>query len=127
VDRALGLRASNGHAVCTVQTIAEWETVYLIASVIHFLGVTFYAIFASGEKQSWAEPTDDEDEEQEHAAAVDSKVPPINKAWTYGTTAGDAGGGAPLYQTSLEMVQRPADQATVMYSNGSACEKEQRR
>jgi hypothetical protein len=34
----------------------EWETVYLIASFIHFVGVVFYAIFASGEQQPWAEP-----------------------------------------------------------------------
>ena len=41
---------------CLLQTIAEWETVFLIAGVIHFLGVIFYAIFASGEKQPWADP-----------------------------------------------------------------------
>ena len=38
------------------QTTKEWETVFLIASLIHFAGVTFYGIFASGEKQSWADP-----------------------------------------------------------------------
>jgi ACS family sodium-dependent inorganic phosphate cotransporter-like MFS transporter 6/7/8 len=27
----------------------EWQTVFLIASSIHFFGVIFYAIFASGE------------------------------------------------------------------------------
>ena len=106
--------------LCCVQTIAEWETVYLIASVIHFLGVTFYAIFASGEKQSWAEPPDDEDD-QGDVAALDNKAPPVNKASTYGTTAEDAGGGAAgLYQTSLELVQRPANQTSVTCSNGAA-------
>jgi len=44
-----------------VQTVEEWETVYLIASLIHFAGVTFYGIFASGEKQPWADPPDDDD------------------------------------------------------------------
>ena len=105
--------------VCGAQTIAEWETVYLIASIIHFLGVTFYAIFASGEKQPWAEPADDEDEVE---ATADNKLPPVNKAWSYGTTAEDAGGAAGLYQTTLEMVQRPVDQTAVRYSNGSACD-----
>ena len=38
----------------------EWQTVFVIASVIHFLGVAFYAVFASGELQPWAEPKDDE-------------------------------------------------------------------
>ena len=39
----------------------EWETVFLIASLVHFCGVTFYAIFASGEKQEWADPDPNED------------------------------------------------------------------
>lgn len=30
-----------------------------MASSVHFLGVTFYAIFASGEKQHWAEAAED--------------------------------------------------------------------
>ncbi|CAL1267336.1 unnamed protein product [Larinioides sclopetarius] len=37
----------------------EWQRVFLIASLIHFAGVIFYAIFASGEKQPWAEPPDE--------------------------------------------------------------------
>ena len=32
----------------------EWGHVFLIASSIHFIGVIFYAIFASGELQDWA-------------------------------------------------------------------------
>ena len=32
----------------------EWHHVFLIASCIHFIGVVFYAIFASGELQDWA-------------------------------------------------------------------------
>lgn len=39
-----------------VQTAAEWEGVFIIAGMIHFFGVIFYAIFASGELQDWAEP-----------------------------------------------------------------------
>jgi len=114
-----------------VQTIAEWETVYLIASVIHFLGVTFYAIFASGEMQPWAEPSDDDDD-QEDTAAVDSKAaaPPVNQGWAYGATApGDAAaaGTAGIYQTGLEMVQQRQRPVDVTYSNGSAWEREQRR
>jgi ACS family sodium-dependent inorganic phosphate cotransporter-like MFS transporter 6/7/8 len=34
--------------------------VFVIASVIHFIGVIFYGIFASGEKQPWADPKEDE-------------------------------------------------------------------
>ncbi|CAF4376319.1 unnamed protein product, partial [Rotaria sp. Silwood2] len=35
----------------------EWAHVFVIASLIHFGGVIFYGLFASGEKQPWAEPT----------------------------------------------------------------------
>ncbi|CAF1395391.1 unnamed protein product [Adineta ricciae] len=37
----------------------EWAHVFLIASLIHFGGVIFYGMFASGEKQPWAEPPPD--------------------------------------------------------------------
>ena len=35
-------------------TETEWQHVFLIASCIHFIGVIFYGIFASGEVQDWA-------------------------------------------------------------------------
>ena len=31
---------------------------FIIASMVHYTGVIFYAIFASGEKQEWADPED---------------------------------------------------------------------
>ena len=40
---------------------AGWETIFLLASLIHFTGVTFYAVFASGELQDWAEPPPEQD------------------------------------------------------------------
>jgi ACS family sodium-dependent inorganic phosphate cotransporter-like MFS transporter 6/7/8 len=39
------------------KTREEWAHVFLIASLIHFGGVIFYGLFASGEKQPWAEPS----------------------------------------------------------------------
>ncbi|CAI5444539.1 unnamed protein product [Caenorhabditis angaria] len=38
-----------------------WTSVFLLASLIHFTGVTFYAVYASGELQDWAEPKDEEE------------------------------------------------------------------
>ncbi|XP_017317716.2 vesicular glutamate transporter 1 isoform X1 [Ictalurus punctatus] len=38
------------------KTREEWQYVFLIASLVHYGGVIFYGIFASGEKQDWAEP-----------------------------------------------------------------------
>ena len=34
---------------------------FLIASIIHFAGVTFYGFYASGEKQPWADPKEEND------------------------------------------------------------------
>ena len=36
------------------QSREDWQTVVIIASVVHFIGITFYAIYASGELQDWA-------------------------------------------------------------------------
>uniref|UniRef100_A0AAX7SN95 Vesicular glutamate transporter 1 n=1 Tax=Astatotilapia calliptera TaxID=8154 RepID=A0AAX7SN95_ASTCA len=44
------------------KTREEWQGVFLIASLVHYGGVMFYGIFASGEKQSWAEPEQLSDE-----------------------------------------------------------------
>lgn len=41
-------------------TAKEWENVFLISSIIHMAGVVFYAIFASGDLQPWAEPPTEE-------------------------------------------------------------------
>ncbi|VDN50653.1 unnamed protein product [Dracunculus medinensis] len=37
-----------------------WEKVFLLASLIHFTGITFYAVYASGELQDWSEPKEEE-------------------------------------------------------------------
>lgn len=42
-----------------LKTRESWTSVFLIASLIHIVGVTFYAIFASGEKQPWADIPED--------------------------------------------------------------------
>lgn len=42
--------------------------VFILASSIHFFGVIFYAVFASGEKQHWAEAAED-------AQVMDWKAP----------------------------------------------------
>jgi ACS family sodium-dependent inorganic phosphate cotransporter-like MFS transporter 6/7/8 len=99
------------------RTIEEWETVFLIASLIHFAGVTFYAIFASGEKQPWADPPDTPD-----IVKTPPAFPPVpgqpgygydQQPPAYGTTApGD------LYQTKMEMVQIPTATMEDIGQNG---------
>uniref|UniRef100_A0A672H8P8 Solute carrier family 17 member 7 n=1 Tax=Salarias fasciatus TaxID=181472 RepID=A0A672H8P8_SALFA len=44
------------------KTREEWQGVFLIASLVHYGGVIFYGLFASGEKQYWAEPEQLSDE-----------------------------------------------------------------
>ena len=36
------------------ELIRQWQEIFCIASGIHFFGIIFYAIFASGEQQDWA-------------------------------------------------------------------------
>ncbi|KAA3681929.1 MFS transporter, ACS family, solute carrier family 17, member 6/7/8 [Paragonimus westermani] len=62
-----------------------WAIVFLIASLVHFAGVTFYALFASGEKQPWAETPDE---------ALSNWQPPTDlpaevRAADYGYMGGD--------------------------------------
>ncbi|KAJ0175558.1 hypothetical protein K1T71_008717 [Dendrolimus kikuchii] len=42
------------------KAITEWRNVFLMGATVHFVGITIYGIFASGELQPWAEPPPDE-------------------------------------------------------------------
>ncbi|XP_031677926.1 vesicular glutamate transporter 3-like isoform X2 [Oncorhynchus kisutch] len=44
------------------KTRLEWQHVFVIASMVHYTGVIFYAIFASGDKQDWADPESTSDD-----------------------------------------------------------------
>ncbi|CAL1279418.1 unnamed protein product [Larinioides sclopetarius] len=119
------------------ETADSWQRVFIIASCIHFGGVIFYALFASGEKQPWAEPpAEDEgpswnplenafsDVKQngaphfaEETALTESQPPP-----TYGSTVTDyAYQQQPVYETQPEMVQQPS---TDRYMHGTVEERE---
>ncbi|XP_014213996.1 vesicular glutamate transporter 1 [Copidosoma floridanum] len=39
---------------------ASWRIVFITAACVHFVGVTFYAVFCSGELQPWADPDAEE-------------------------------------------------------------------
>lgn len=53
---------------CELQTRQSWSEVFILAAVIHYIGVVFYAIFASGELQSWAEPKVEEDQQMDEVS-----------------------------------------------------------
>ena len=47
------------------ELISQWQTIFCIASGIHFFGVIFYAVFASGELQDWAKGAPEAEEKME--------------------------------------------------------------
>lgn len=47
-----------------MQDRESWKIVFILAAIVHFSGVIFYGIFASGELQPWAEPVTTKDEKQ---------------------------------------------------------------
>ena len=82
------------------QTRDEWETVFLIASLVHFIGVIFYGIFASGEKQSWADPPPEEIERRKSQYSLGAPVVCASKMASYGATTDNN-----MFQTKEEFVQ----------------------
>ena len=58
----------------------NWQSVFITASVIHFIGVVFYAFFASGELQPWAELKMEDDDQQPPAVAWNAYDPNAQKA-----------------------------------------------
>lgn len=42
------------------QSAAEWRIVFIIAGAVYLIGAVIYGLYASGEKQSWAEKSDEE-------------------------------------------------------------------
>lgn len=38
-----------------LQSAAEWRIVFIIAGAVYLIGAVIYGIYASGEKQSWAD------------------------------------------------------------------------
>uniref|UniRef100_UPI00398E5B97 vesicular glutamate transporter 3 n=1 Tax=Pristiophorus japonicus TaxID=55135 RepID=UPI00398E5B97 len=78
------------------KTREEWQNVFVIASMVHYSGVIFYGIFASGEKQDWADPettSDDkcgfieQDELAEETELNDESYISPKKKTSYGATS----------------------------------------
>lgn len=108
----------------------EWETVFLIASLIHFAGVTFYGIFASGEKQPWADPPEDDDLRTPPPVKSPPPAPEQPPAASASTAAemssyGATTGLGELYQTKVEMVQIPTVSLDDICQNGFVRERQQ--
>ncbi|EHB06644.1 Vesicular glutamate transporter 3 [Heterocephalus glaber] len=77
------------------KTREEWQNVFLIAALVHYSGVIFYGVFASGEKQEWADPENlseekrgiiDQDELAEETELNHETLVSPRKKMSYGAT-----------------------------------------
>uniref|UniRef100_A0A8C6P1Q2 Solute carrier family 17 member 6b n=1 Tax=Nothobranchius furzeri TaxID=105023 RepID=A0A8C6P1Q2_NOTFU len=107
------------------KTREEWQYVFLIASLVHYGGVVFYGIFASGEKQPWADPEltseekcgfIDEDELAEETGDINQSYAAFGgPAKTYGATTQVNGGWATGWEKTEEYVQEEAQEGGYGY------------
>ncbi|KAJ8333897.1 hypothetical protein SKAU_G00412160 [Synaphobranchus kaupii] len=107
------------------KTREEWQYVFLIAALVHYGGVIFYGIFASGEKQPWADPEltseekcgfIDEDELAEETGDITQSYGALGgPAKTYGATTQLNGGWPNGWEKKEEYVQEGAEQGSYSY------------
>ncbi|XP_016408337.1 vesicular glutamate transporter 2.1 [Sinocyclocheilus rhinocerous] len=110
------------------KTREEWQYVFLIASLVHYGGVIFYGIFASGEKQPWADPEQtseekcgfiDEDELAEETGDITQSYGALGgPAKTYGATTQLNGGWAEGWDKREEYVQEGVEEGGYGYRQG---------
>lgn len=60
-----------------MQDAQSWRNVFIIAACVHMFGVTFYAIFCSGELQPWADPTLEEQKSWNPMDEFGQTKPPV--------------------------------------------------
>ncbi|KPP62317.1 vesicular glutamate transporter 1-like [Scleropages formosus] len=84
--------------LCWPQTREEWQYVFLIAALVHYGGVIFYGIFASGEKQPWADAEDTSEEkrgilDEDELADATEEMHHSARGGQYGALSGPPAGG----------------------------------
>ncbi|XP_059829954.1 vesicular glutamate transporter 2.2 [Hypanus sabinus] len=100
----------------------EWQYVFLIAALVHYGGVIFYALFASGEKQPWADPEQTSEEkcgfihEDELAEETGDITQNYGTTKSYGATTCGNGGWPNGWEKKEEFVQE--DVKDSYYSKG---------
>ncbi|MGH0172996.1 UNVERIFIED_CONTAM: hypothetical protein FKN15_077546 [Acipenser sinensis] len=100
------------------KTREEWQYVFLIAALVHYGGVIFYGIFASGEKQPWADPEQtseekcgfiNEDELAEETGDITQGYSNLGVAKTYGATTQLNGGWPDGWEKKDKYVEEGQD------------------
>ncbi|NXG52542.1 VGLU3 protein, partial [Psilopogon haemacephalus] len=108
------------------KTREEWQNVFLIAALVHYSGVIFYAIFASGEKQEWADPENlseekcgiiDQDELAEETE-MDSETF-VSPKRTYGATSQNCEVQRREWRKQKQGTQDVEEQTSYHYENGN--------
>uniref|UniRef100_A0A8C5N1K0 Vesicular glutamate transporter 1 n=1 Tax=Leptobrachium leishanense TaxID=445787 RepID=A0A8C5N1K0_9ANUR len=108
------------------KTREEWQYVFLIAALVHYGGVIFYGLFASGEKQPWADPeqTSDEkcgfineDELAEESGDISQNYINHGTTKSYGATTQVGSGWPNGWEKREEYVQE--DQGSYQYTGGN--------
>ncbi|XP_049648322.1 vesicular glutamate transporter 3 [Accipiter gentilis] len=108
------------------KTREEWQNVFLIAALVHYSGVIFYAIFASGEKQEWADPENlneekcgiiDQDELAEETEMNNETV--VSPKKTYGATSQNSEVQRREWRKQRQGTQDMEEQTSYHYENGN--------
>ncbi|OCT87624.1 vesicular glutamate transporter 3 [Xenopus laevis] len=111
------------------KTREEWQNVFLIAAIVHYSGVVFYGIFASGEKQDWADPESlsedkcgiiDNDELQEETELNNESFASPNKKSSYGATIHSNETRRKGWRSKKEMTQDIDEQNFYQHENGNS-------
>lgn len=106
------------------QTREEWQNVFLIAALVHYSGVIFYAIFASGEKQEWADPENlsedkcgiiEQDELAEETELNSDTF--VNQKKTYGATSQNSEIARKEWGKQKQVTQDIEEQTSYHYEN----------
>uniref|UniRef100_A0A8C0UQS0 Solute carrier family 17 member 8 n=1 Tax=Cyanistes caeruleus TaxID=156563 RepID=A0A8C0UQS0_CYACU len=108
------------------KTREEWQNVFLIAALVHYSGVIFYAIFASGEKQEWADPENlseekcgiiDQDELAEETEMNSETF--VSPKKTYGATSQNSEVQRREWRQKNQVTQDIEEQTSYHYENGN--------
>ncbi|XP_071280405.1 vesicular glutamate transporter 3 isoform X2 [Agelaius tricolor] len=108
------------------KTREEWQNVFLIAALVHYSGVIFYAIFASGEKQEWADPENlseekcgiiDQDELAEETEMNNETF--VSPKKTYGATSQNSEVQRREWRKQEQVTQDMEEQTSYHYENGN--------
>ncbi|NXD15575.1 VGLU3 protein, partial [Nothocercus nigrocapillus] len=108
------------------KTREEWQNVFLIAALVHYSGVIFYGIFASGEKQDWADPENlseekcgiiDQDELAEETEMDNETF--VSSKKMYGATSQNSEVQQREWNNKEQVTQDMEEQTSYHYENGN--------